>query len=48
MKIDNDYLSEVRNQYEELPYPPRNPKEEQNRLMVMPLTVMGQSAISAI
>ena len=33
MKIDNDYLSEVRNQYEELPYPPRNPKEEQNRLI---------------
>ncbi len=33
MKKQKNYLENVRNQYEDLPYPPRNPKNEKNTLL---------------
>lgn len=34
-EIAENYLENVRDQYEDLPYPPRDPKDDENRIMVL-------------
>ncbi|MEM9385990.1 MAG: class I SAM-dependent methyltransferase [Pseudomonadota bacterium] len=37
MSANQDYLPQVRDQYEELPYPPRDPAHERHRLKFVPM-----------
>ena len=41
-RMENEnYIKEVRNQYESYPYPPRDPNDEKKELLFVPLDILN-------